>query len=226
MITINLHCKIPLSVVHFQTLLVLLDRCLLQHLQKYPSALLRLKLVNLWTLNSLLTLKPSLSHEPLYYLEVHHHAFTMLKAQRSCSKDCCWTRSPQYHLGSNYCGLKLTSRKTKWRGRQIASTLAKNPLMTELASMAFPAVLCAGYWTVMSHRERTSQQALYLCGGIADAGKGLTSAWRLLHTRCTHRAFLHCGSARAGQGASLGGRLSGTRDTWRVFLQCGSCGVE
>lgn len=84
MVTINLHCKIPLSVVHFQTLLVLLDRCLLQQLQKYPSALVRLKPVN-----SLLTVKPSLSHEPLYYSEIHRHAFAMLKAHRTRSKDCC-----------------------------------------------------------------------------------------------------------------------------------------
>lgn len=89
MVTINLHCKIPLSVVHFQTLLVLLDRCLLQQLQKYPSALVRLKPINLWAHNSLLTVKPSLSHEPLYYSEVHHHAFAMLKAHRTRSKDCC-----------------------------------------------------------------------------------------------------------------------------------------
>lgn len=68
---------------YFQTLLVSLYRCLLQHLKKYLPALVWLKPVNLWTLNSMLSLKPPLSHEAVYYLEVQHHAFAVLKALRS-----------------------------------------------------------------------------------------------------------------------------------------------
>lgn len=144
MVAINLHCKTPLSMAYFQTLLVSLYRCLLQHLKKYLPALVWLKPVNLWTLNSMLSLKPPPQSRGCLLLGGAASCLRRVKgSEKSCSKGCCSTLSPQYYLGSNYCDPKLTSRKTKWRGGQMASTPAKKPLRPELASVAFPAVSCA-----------------------------------------------------------------------------------
>lgn len=52
-------------------------------MQKYQPTLVLLEPVNLWILNWLLTSKPSLNHEALDYMEMHHQDVTMLKPLRS-----------------------------------------------------------------------------------------------------------------------------------------------
>ena len=126
-------------------------RLLLQHVQKYQPSLL-LKSIHTWLIDDFKPLIMRLS-ATWRHITTHLPCYRLWEVLQ-------WRMLlpliPQYHLGSKYCGPKLTTRKI----RVQAESLQLGPQFSaRMARMTFPEVLLINVLSLMVHKERTLHQA-------------------------------------------------------------------